>query len=92
MSNVDSVQLIRGQVLSHFPGWEVATVEPLGRGLINQTFLLTAQNRRSVLQRMAPIFSPAINENIAAVTSAEVQAAARELIRCYVLALTMPSG
>lgn len=70
MSNVDSVQLIRGQVLSHFPGWEVATVEPLGRGLINQTFLLTAQNRRSVLQRMAPIFSPAINENIAAVTSA----------------------
>ena len=70
MGNVDSVQLIRGQVLGHFPGWKNATVEPLGRGLINQTFLLTAQNQRSVLQRLAPIFSPTINENIAAVTSA----------------------
>lgn len=67
---MDFVPLIRGQVLGHFPGWEIATVEPLGRGLINQTFLLTAQSQRSVLQRLAPIFSPTINENIAAVTSA----------------------
>ena len=67
---MDSLPTIRGNVLGHFPGWEIATVEPLGRGLINQTFLLTAQGQRSVLQRLAPIFSPTINENIAAVTSA----------------------
>ena len=70
MGNVDSVQLIRGQVLGQFPGWEIATVEPLGGGLINQTFLLTARKQHAVLQRLSPIFSPIINENIAAVTSA----------------------
>jgi len=75
--NVDSAQLIRGQVLGHFPGWEAATVVPFGSGLINRTFLLTAGSKHSVLQRLAPIFSPAINENIAAVTSA---LAAAELV------------
>lgn len=70
MGNVDSLQFIRERVLSHFPDWKVATVEPLGSGLINQTFLLSAHDRRAVLQRQAPIFSPVINENIAAVTSA----------------------
>ena len=49
---------------------EGATVAPLGSGLINQTFLVTANAERTVLQRLAPIFSPAINENIAAVTGA----------------------
>jgi Ser/Thr protein kinase RdoA (MazF antagonist) len=67
---VDSSSFIRKQVLVHFPGWEVAIPEPLGSGLINQTFLLTAHTKRAVLQRLSPIFSPVINENIAAVTSA----------------------
>jgi Ser/Thr protein kinase RdoA (MazF antagonist) len=70
VGNVDSLQFIRERVLSHFPDWEVATVEPLGSGLINQTFLLTAHAQPAVLQRLAPIFSPVINENIAAVTAA----------------------
>jgi zinc protease len=39
-----------------------------------------------------PGFEQEYQKGIAAVTSAEVQAAARELIRCYVLALTVPSG
>jgi Ser/Thr protein kinase RdoA (MazF antagonist) len=70
VDNVDSSQLIRDRVLAHFPGWESAAVEPLGNGLINQTFLLGADAQRAVLQRLAPIFSPVINENIAAVTAA----------------------
>ena len=70
MSSVDAQQPIRERVLPQFPTWETATVAPLGRGLINQTFLLTAHGQRSVLQRLAPIFSPVINDNIAAVTDA----------------------
>ena len=70
MGAVDPLQFIRDQVRDHFPGWENATAAPLGKGLINQTFLLTAGDQRAVLQRLAPIFAPAINENIAAVTSA----------------------
>ncbi len=72
---MDPLPFVRDQVLGHFPGWEGATVAPLGSGLINQTFLVTsvpasdAGPRRAVLQRLAPIFSPTINENIAAVTS-----------------------
>jgi Ser/Thr protein kinase RdoA (MazF antagonist) len=67
---VDSLQLIRERVLPQFPHWETATVAPLGSGLINQTYLLASQGQRSVLQRLAPIFSPVINDNIAAVTGA----------------------
>ena len=70
MTTVDSLQHIRERVLPHFPDWENATVAPLGNGLINQTYLLANQGQRSVLQRLAPIFSPIINENIAAVTDA----------------------
>jgi len=61
---------IQERVLGHFPGWETATVVPLGNGLINQTYLLANQGQRSVLQRLAPIFAPVINDNIAAVTGA----------------------
>ncbi len=73
---MDPLPFIRDQVLGHFPGWEDATVAPLGSGLINQTFLATSLPsiavgpQRAVLQRLAPIFSPIINENIAAVASA----------------------
>jgi Ser/Thr protein kinase RdoA (MazF antagonist) len=67
---VESLQLIQKRVLAHFPGWQVATLAPLGSGLINQTFLISTHGRQAVLQRLAPIFSPTINENIAAVTAA----------------------
>ncbi len=70
MGTVDSLCLVRARVLPQFPNWEDATVTPLGSGLINRTYLLVADARRSVLQRLAPIFSPLINENIAAVTGA----------------------
>ena len=65
---MDSLQFIAERVLPSFPDCEGATVEPLGSGLINQTFLVTAAERAFVLQRLSPIFSPAINENIAVVT------------------------
>ena len=67
---MDPLRFIGERVLVHYPAWEGATVEPLGTGLINQTFLVTANAQHCVLQRLAPIFSPVINENIAAVTSA----------------------
>ena len=61
---------IRSQVLVHFPAWIEAQVSALGSGLINQTFLVKSDATAAVLQRLAPIFSPLINENIAAVTAA----------------------
>jgi len=76
------MHFIGERVLAHFPDWEDASVTPLGTGLINQTFLITARTQRAVLQRLAPIFSPRINENIAAVTSA---LAAADLVTPHLL-------
>ena len=60
---------IRARVLPAYPGWESASVVPFGNGLINRTYLLTgAGGARAVLQRVNPIFSPAIHQNILAVT------------------------
>ncbi len=50
------------------PG-RAAYVEPLGAGLINRTYSVTAQGARFVLQRVNPIFDPEIHYNIAAVTA-----------------------
>jgi Ser/Thr protein kinase RdoA (MazF antagonist) len=47
---------------------ESARLEPVARGLINETFLVTA-GRRYALQRVSAIFDPAIHENIEAVTA-----------------------
>jgi Ser/Thr protein kinase RdoA (MazF antagonist) len=58
------------RVLARYENLENAVVSPLGNGLINQTFLVTTPGRQLVLQRLSPIFSPVINENIAAVTRA----------------------
>ena len=71
---MDTAALIRQQVLPGFAGLDGATATPLGGGLINQTFLVERGGRRFVLQRLAPIFSPAINHNIVAVTSALAKA------------------
>jgi Ser/Thr protein kinase RdoA (MazF antagonist) len=67
---VDAPAAIRERVLPGFPGLDGAAVAPLGGGLINQTFLVEREGQRFVLQRLSAIFSPAINQNIAAVTAA----------------------
>jgi Ser/Thr protein kinase RdoA (MazF antagonist) len=73
----DMFEQVRERVLCSFPGLETATIAPLGNGLINQTFLLTTERERFVLQRLAPIFAPEINHNIAAVTDALASAGLR---------------
>ncbi len=45
-----------------------AAFEPLGRGLINETFAVHANRGEFVLQRVHPVFSPDIHFNIAATT------------------------
>ncbi|MBW2524065.1 MAG: phosphotransferase [Deltaproteobacteria bacterium] len=45
-----------------------ADVTPLGAGLINDTFAVRGPSGRFVLQRVNPIFDPAIHHNILAVT------------------------
>jgi Ser/Thr protein kinase RdoA (MazF antagonist) len=71
---VDTLELIRSQVLPAYGGLDDARVRPLGRGLINQTYLIERDGNRFVLQRLAAIFPPTINDNIAAVTDALAQA------------------
>jgi Ser/Thr protein kinase RdoA (MazF antagonist) len=66
----DMFEQVRERVLTAYQGLESATVCPLGNGLINQTFLLGTEREQFVLQRLAPIFSAEINDNIAAVTTA----------------------
>lgn len=55
--------------LANYAGLEKADLRPFGAGLINDTFLVDKMGERFVLQRVNPIFSPRIHENIAAVTS-----------------------
>ena len=45
-----------------------ASLEPLGRGLINETWCFRAGGIRGVLQRLNPIFPPTINGDIDVVT------------------------
>jgi len=68
MDGVDDEEVIRERVLPQYLGWEDATLEPLAGGLINRTLLLERGDARAVLQRVNPIFSPRIHENIEAVT------------------------
>jgi len=67
---VDNLAFIRADVLPHFAALGEAAVSPFGNGLINQTYLVEQKGERFVLQRVAPIFPAAINQNIAAVTQA----------------------
>jgi Ser/Thr protein kinase RdoA (MazF antagonist) len=54
--------------LAHW-GLAGARVEPCGSGLINATYAVTdAAGERTILQRVSPIFDPAIHHNILAVT------------------------
>jgi len=60
--------------LAHWPTLAGGSVAPLGAGLVNQTFLVTGAAGRHVLQRVSPVFSPAIHDNILAVTERLAQA------------------
>ena len=59
-------------VASHvleFWGLQDARVEPLGSGLINETYLVTAATgERFVLQRLNPVFAPEVNIDIDVLT------------------------
>src|SRR2546423_576438 len=80
MSPPDRVGAVTGQVLGRvLPPFldQPAAAAPLGYGLINKTFLVTTGGARYVLQRVNPIFDPAIHENIRAVTE---RLAARGLV------------
>jgi Ser/Thr protein kinase RdoA (MazF antagonist) len=57
------------EALAHY-GREHASLESLGGGLINLTCLVTAEDgSRTVLQRLHPVFDPAVNLNLEAVTA-----------------------
>ena len=61
-------QFIRARVLPRYLGLDGAQVTPLGRGLVNQTYLVSRGDARFVLQRLNPVFSAAVNHNIDVVT------------------------
>ncbi len=56
------------RVLARFAVTGPSRIEPLGSGLINDTFAVTDGSRELVLQRVHPVFAPEIHHNIAAVT------------------------
>src|SRR6185369_329255 len=60
---------IRARVLPLYDSWQDASVARFGGGLINRTYLLERAGARAVLQRVSPIFPPAIHDNIQAVTA-----------------------
>ncbi len=45
------------------------SIEPLGMGAVNQTYLVKAEGKEFVLQKMSPIFDPALIEDIDFITS-----------------------
>ena len=50
-------------------GWTEDQVAPLAGGLINQTYVVRAAQPIAVLQRLHPVFGPAVNLDIEAVTA-----------------------
>ncbi len=50
-------------------GWTPDQIEPLSGGLINQTYAVRAGAPIAVLQRLHPVFGPAVNLDIEAVTT-----------------------
>ena len=54
--------------LAHYPRIRAPRIERIERGLIHQTFLVEDSEDRYVLQRLNPVFSTDVHENIAAVT------------------------
>jgi Ser/Thr protein kinase RdoA (MazF antagonist) len=50
-------------------GWTEDQIAPLAGGLINQTYVVRAHQPIAVLQRLHPVFGPAVNLDIEAVTT-----------------------
>lgn len=68
MARVNSSPPVDARVVAAW-NLEPGSVEPLGSGLINQTFLARSRDGEwRVLQQVNPIFPPAVNEDIEAVT------------------------
>ncbi|MEZ4392720.1 MAG: aminoglycoside phosphotransferase family protein [Polyangiales bacterium] len=57
------------EVMAAWPALEGARSRRYGTGLINETFLAEGPRGRVVVQRMHPMFSPEINDDIDAVTA-----------------------
>lgn len=58
------------EILGHYRAFRDAGSHPLGTGLINATFIAeTTAGARAVFQRLHPIFSGSVNEDIEAVTA-----------------------
>lgn len=65
----DGASVEQGRAVLAAFGFEAdAGVEPLGSGLINDTFAVSSGDTQWVLQRVHTVFSPEIHHNIAAVT------------------------
>ncbi len=52
-----------------YPRARDASLEPLGGGLINDSWVFDGPRGRGVLQRLNPIFAPEVNDDLAAVTA-----------------------
>lgn len=78
MSVAVSGSSLASVALDHFPEREAAAqpivITPLGRGLINETYLVRGTPAPLVLQQVNPIFDPTIHHNIQAVTQRLAQA------------------
>jgi Ser/Thr protein kinase RdoA (MazF antagonist) len=62
----DSSEISRA--LAAYPGLTESPVAPLAGGLIHQSFSVPHRDVEYILQRVSPIFSPGIHENMLAVT------------------------
>lgn len=56
-------------VLSHFDLSEIQTIQPISTGNINQTFFVKTTHKQYALQKIHPIFSIDVQQNIQAVTT-----------------------
>jgi Ser/Thr protein kinase RdoA (MazF antagonist) len=66
--SANDIAEIHARVLPTYAGWDGASVARVPGGLINRTYLVEVLGARAVVQRVSPVFSPAIQENIRAVT------------------------
>ena len=52
------------KILNYWPQIKVMNIVPIKSGLINQTFLLETITENYVLQKIHPVFSVKVNDNI----------------------------
>jgi Ser/Thr protein kinase RdoA (MazF antagonist) len=53
--------------LAHYEGVNATAISPLSGGLLHSTYAVEAEEGEYILQRVSPVFSPRIHENIDAV-------------------------